>query len=468
MAGLDFLFPSQGPDSILDPMDARRLFGVNSMMTGLGLIANANAPLALRQPIPSLLFQGMNSYQQGLRDLQSARTTGQYLKLAQAEEERRRKEFEAAQAAAAQKQAEMERQRQLREQLIPTLPPEQQPWAQAYPDIFGKEAVEQMFAPPKDPKAPEVRNFIVGGREVPHQYDFASGQWVPIEGTGGPRWQPPTPLDRVEAEAAARARGEAGVKAMLPPEPKTALNFMLPDKRVVLSHDGGMTYRDPDTGQTMLMPSTAVRLGVETGAAEARGAEGVRQARQAGQPPEGTGAVPDPAKAAREGGTGTYSRIAAVIDAIMGGLDIDSLFGSDGFFPETQANRQELRALKQTAKSALLNSARGAVWEQQKIDELFPDPDKFWANPSTEARKIETMRDALVTERTYNLNAMASGALSPDEMAKFRASNFEIERALTLMGYNADGSRATPPPITLPDLGKTITLPSGATIRRVK
>jgi hypothetical protein len=37
---------------------------------------------------------------------------------------------------------------------------------------------------------PRVQNFTIGNETVPHQYDEASGQWVPLEGMGGPRFSP--------------------------------------------------------------------------------------------------------------------------------------------------------------------------------------------------------------------------------------------------------------------------------------
>lgn len=37
---------------------------------------------------------------------------------------------------------------------------------------------------------PQVRNFTIGSETVPHQYDEASGQWVPLDGMGGPRFSP--------------------------------------------------------------------------------------------------------------------------------------------------------------------------------------------------------------------------------------------------------------------------------------
>lgn len=38
------------------------------------------------------------------------------------------------------------------------------------------------------PLQPRVRNMVIGGEIIPHQYDEDAGEWVPIEGMGGPRF----------------------------------------------------------------------------------------------------------------------------------------------------------------------------------------------------------------------------------------------------------------------------------------
>jgi hypothetical protein len=38
--------------------------------------------------------------------------------------------------------------------------------------------------------APDVKSFQVGGQEIPHQWDEASNMWRPIQGMGGPKWNP--------------------------------------------------------------------------------------------------------------------------------------------------------------------------------------------------------------------------------------------------------------------------------------
>jgi len=39
-------------------------------------------------------------------------------------------------------------------------------------------------------KKPTVKDFQIGGRNVPHQLDEETGEWKPIKGMGGPKWKP--------------------------------------------------------------------------------------------------------------------------------------------------------------------------------------------------------------------------------------------------------------------------------------
>lgn len=41
-----------------------------------------------------------------------------------------------------------------------------------------------------NPAFPRVRNFVIGDQVVPHQFDETTGEWIPIDGAGGPRFSP--------------------------------------------------------------------------------------------------------------------------------------------------------------------------------------------------------------------------------------------------------------------------------------
>lgn len=234
------------------------------------------------------------------------------------------------------------------------------------------------------------------------------------------------------------------VLAQTPPLPKnkTGINLKLPNGTIILSLDGGRSYIDPETKKSVPVPPTAIRVSPDIAATEGRTAQAVAQARTelGGLPPASDR---DLVKAALEHGTGVYSNLAAAFDAVAGGIGADKVFGLKGFFPATQNNRQALRLVKQQGKPALLNSSRGAIWEQKNIDKLFPDPDRIWTNPATEARKIPTLREALQIERRYNTEAIASGALSPDDVEKLVLSNIGIDKTLALIGDGTPSEAAT-------------------------
>lgn len=212
---------------------------------------------------------------------------------------------------------------------------------------------------------------------------------------------------------------------------KSAQNYILPDGDIVLSYDGGRTYTDK-SGVIKMIPSTSIKV---PPAATLSELEAQKARQKAGK--DITGDIVSEqevsAKQAALGGTGPYASLAAAIDSFFGGFGADKIFGKNGFFSDTQENRQQLRTIKQMGKAALMNSSRGAVWEQEKIDKLFPDPDKIFTNPRTEARKFKILRDTLEKEKRFNNQAIASGA-SAKEIEKIRNSTFEIDRLLALIG----------------------------------
>jgi len=218
-----------------------------------------------------------------------------------------------------------------------------------------------------------------------------------------------------------------------------AQNYMIPSGEVVLSYDGGRSYISKDGASRSMPPgafkvSATVSLGeIETQKAKTQAAEELGL---------GAGPTTTPGGGLPEGptmeehahrGTGPWAMLEAVVDNIAGGVGVDKLFGAKGLFPDTMGSRQTLRILKQRGKAALMNSSRGAIWEQQRIDELFPDPERLWRNPRTESKKFQQLRGTLITEKEYN-NRSISRAVTAKEVQRLRQSNEEIDRLLTLLG----------------------------------
>jgi len=250
------------------------------------------------------------------------------------------------------------------------------------------------------------------------------------------------------AQAVKAGQSLKDVIKMFPKEraAKSAKAFMLPDNvTTVLSRDGGNTYLDAE-GNIQEMPWNALPITTDLAQAQARRAVKEAKKEVAEAPPSEIIPAITPEDAAL-GGTGPYAMFKAFADRVVGGvLNIET-------FPETQENRQALRRIKQMSKSALLTSPRGPIWEQQKIDQLFPNPDIFWANPATEAKKITGLRNVMMNEKMYNNEQIASGTLTSKEIQEYRKSNAKIDKVLNLIGEGK------------PEVGKTttLTMPDGST-----
>ena len=216
---------------------------------------------------------------------------------------------------------------------------------------------------------------------------------------------------------------------------KPGQNWILPDRTTVISYDEGKSYVASD-GKMKQMPSSAIK--VPGGAT--LGELNMNEAKKQAAAELGTGATgigKSPKGAALEG-TGPYNRLGSAFEAVAGGLGMDILVGQQGFFPDMADAKQYLRSVKQMGKAALMNSARGAIWEQQRIDELFPDPDKTFTNPRIEARKFGNLLSILSQEKMFNNQAIIE-SLTPKEVEKYRTSNNEIDRLLSLISEPSVG-----------------------------
>jgi hypothetical protein len=237
-------------------------------------------------------------------------------------------------------------------------------------------------------------------------------------------------MDKMKLDSEIEARKAATEKAR--DDSRVAQNYLLSDKTMVISTDGGKTYKTPD-GSMAPMPHDAVKVSATITGQELAMFRAQAQAEGEETPSGNQPRLSDDMQKKAESGTGPYSMLKASIDKLFGGIAINEIFGSEGFFQDTQENRQVLRTIKQLGKAALMNSARGAVWEQERIDELFPDPDKLFVNPKTEAKKFKVIREALLETKYFNNEAIKRGTM-PSEVSQLRNSNTEIDRLLALIG----------------------------------
>jgi hypothetical protein len=230
------------------------------------------------------------------------------------------------------------------------------------------------------------------------------------------------------------------------------------NNETVLSYDGGRTYASPD-GQIKSMPSEGVVPLSDTIAYEVMRAERLRALagnqlaqldEQLGLTLRGgdrdnptamssadAGLVRDALQAARQG-TGPWSGIGALVDNVVGGMIPSDAVRS--YFENNQQNRQFLRGVTILGRSALVVNPRFPVAEMERVGVLFPDPDKFFVNPETEALKLIELKSLAIAQKRANLVAINQGISDPATLQAVYANNFEIDRLLGLLQTVPDGT----------------------------
>jgi hypothetical protein len=230
------------------------------------------------------------------------------------------------------------------------------------------------------------------------------------------------------------------------------------NNETVLSYDGGRTYASPD-GQIKSMPSEGVVPLSDTIAYEVMRAERLRALagnqlaqldEQLGLTARGgdrdnptsissadAGLVRDALQAARQG-TGPWSGIGALVDNVVGGMIPSDAVRS--YFENNQQNRQFLRGVTILGRSALVVNPRFPVAEMERVGVLFPDPDKFFVNPETEALKLIELKSLAIAQKRANLVAINQGISDAATLQAVYANNFEIDRLLGLLQTVPDGT----------------------------
>ena len=297
---------------------------------------------------------------------------------------------------------------------------------------------------------PEAAEQEVQRKNVPYSYiaELPAGGVAPRGAKGGEALvqvqdpNDPTRSIYVTKEEALGRRTAQGTR--------TPNNVQLPDGKFVISLDG-RTYTDPQSGEKKDLPSNSVIVGEDTVVEAKRLAGQVGQARierdamkkgaplplpsdpqsatEAQPPQEATGMF----KAAGRG-TGPASNLKSVANAVIGGAaDLAGLQAN--LFPDNVAHRQQLELFNQEVVRAISNNPRYPVAEVERIRErITVDPKTFWVNPQDATRKMLGIRGFLEETRRTNLEQMASGTLTTQEMNAYRSNNAEINRILGFMG----------------------------------
>ena len=143
-------------------------------------------------------------------------------------------------------------------------------------------------------------------------------------------------------------------------------------------------------------------------------------------------AVRDALEMARKG-TGFYSAITALLDNAS---SVVPSFLKPEFVQEfgrnTQQAKQYLRAIRVLGRSALVVNNRFPVAEMATVGVLFPDPDAFFRDPTSEADKFIALKRQALEVYRINLRELETGL--PKELQKaVQANNLEIKRLLSLL-----------------------------------
>jgi len=231
----------------------------------------------------------------------------------------------------------------------------------------------------------------------------------------------------------------------------TPRGFLIPDKGVRTSYDGGRTYVD-ENGEVQAVPGDAyevnnsvaydvaqkekVRLNALQQLAEMDAIliGGMTDADGNPLSSEEMKEVADAFNAARTG-TGFWAKVSAGLDSVVGGI-------SGGYFTvgrNKQDARQYIKMLRVMGRSALAASPRFAVADLQTTEQLFPNEQALFANPETEARKLISLSTELSNEKRRILNELGSGKpLDSSQSALFKQKLFEIQRLQNMIGPVTD------------------------------
>tara|TARA_R100001230_G_C5683406_1_gene191246 strand:+ start:24 stop:2087 length:2064 start_codon:yes stop_codon:yes gene_type:complete len=152
---------------------------------------------------------------------------------------------------------------------------------------------------------------------------------------------------------------------------------------------------------------------------------------------EGTVAEVKDAYAAARSGTGFWSKIAAGLDAVVGGLSA----GKFSMFKGTQEARKFVKMVRVLGRSALSVSPRFAVADLEAVAQLFPNEEALFTNPVTEANKLSTLVKYLDEEKRRILGLFKDNApMDKSQVAVLNQKIFEIDKLTTMLGPITSGA----------------------------
>ena len=130
-------------------------------------------------------------------------------------------------------------------------------------------------------------------------------------------------------------------------------------------------------------------------------------------------------------GTGTWSKIYAGLDNVLGGVILPKFFNE--MFGETQEARQFVRTIRIMGRSALASSPRFAIGDLKTTEALFPSEEQFFKNPKTAVDQINLLAQYLQDEKTRlneDVQTMSDSTLVSQSLSKLN----EIKKLQGIIG----------------------------------
>ena len=129
--------------------------------------------------------------------------------------------------------------------------------------------------------------------------------------------------------------------------------------------------------------------------------------------------------------TGPYAKIIAGIDAVVGGFV--PIKAVRNFFKDDVKARLYVKSIGILGRAALAVNPRLAVADLETTMQLFPDPDRFFANPETEVENLRKVKSIAIRQLSFLNRQLAAGKIQASELAEVNSKMLEIEKLIDIL-----------------------------------
>jgi len=119
-------------------------------------------------------------------------------------------------------------------------------------------------------------------------------------------------------------------------------------------------------------------------------------------------------------------------------------------FPDNAKNRQTLSIFKETMIKRLKSSGRIPLQEQKRLIALLPDPNRFWANPDTQAANLLEVRSSLQRRYNSNLRKLSGGVFDLKGGRQIVQENSDLKELIDYMSQPSESAPGSAAP-SVPD-----------------